>query len=112
MCRANMPRHNSTSRLCRTPEAGLERVAATRRSVHIEDIRAQEPYLEGNPAVVAISDLAGARTIVIVPMLKDDKLVGTLAIYRQEVSPFTEKQIAWSAILPTGGDRHREHIAC
>ena len=56
-------------------------------------MRTQAPYLEGNPAVVAISDVAGARTIAIVPMLKDDKLVGTLAIYRQEVSPFSEKQI-------------------
>ena len=75
------------------PRGGLGTVAATHRSVHINDIRTQEPYLEGNPAVVAISDLAGARTIAIVPMLKADNLVGTLAIYRQEVRPFTEKQI-------------------
>ena len=75
------------------PKAGLGTVAATHRPVHITDIRTQEPYLEGNPAVVAISDIAGARTLAIVPMLKDDRLIGTLAIYRQEVSPFTEKQI-------------------
>ena len=94
----NVPREYAETQLNKPfvphPRGGLGTVAATHRPVHIEDIRAQEPYLEGNPAVVAISDLAGARTIAIVPMLKDDKLVGTLAIYRQEVSPFSEKQIA------------------
>ncbi|MGA7015873.1 MAG: GAF domain-containing protein, partial [Pseudolabrys sp.] len=68
------------------PEGALGTVVATRRPVHIEDIRAQRPYLEGHPAVVALSNLAGARTLVAVPMLKDDKLVGTIAIFRQEVS--------------------------
>ena len=48
---------------------------------------------EGDPAVTAIGDLGGARTIVIVPMIKDDRLVGTIVIYRQEVRPFTDKQI-------------------
>src|SRR4029079_13124130 len=49
--------------------------------------------LDGNPAVVALSDLAGARTLAIVPMLMADKLIGALAIYLQEVSPFSEKQV-------------------
>jgi two-component system, NtrC family, sensor kinase len=93
----NVPREYAETQLNKPfaphPRGGLGTVAATHRSVHIKDIRTQEPYLEGNPAVVAISDLAGARTIAIVPMLKDDNLVGTLAIYRQEVSPFSEKQI-------------------
>ena len=40
-----------------------------------------------------MSDLAGARTIVIVPMLRENELVGTIAIYRREVRPFTEKQV-------------------
>ena len=93
----NVPHQYSETQLNKPfvphPRGGLGTVAATLRPVHIEDIRTQEPYLEGNAAVVAISDLAGARTLAIVPMLKDDKLVGTLAIYRQEVSPFSEKQI-------------------
>ena len=42
---------------------------------------------------VAAAELGGARTLVVVPMLKDDELVGTIAIYRQEVRPFTDKQI-------------------
>ena len=53
----------------------------------------QPPYLEGDPEVVALVDLAGARTIVNVPMVKDQRLIGTISIFRQEVRPFTEKQI-------------------
>ena len=76
------------------PKSGLGTIIRTRRSIQIEDLRTQPPYLEGHPAVVAMSDLAGARTIVIVPLLKEDELIGTIAIYRQEVRPFTDKQIA------------------
>jgi GAF domain-containing protein len=75
------------------PASGLGTILRTHQAVHIEDLRAQQPYLEGAPAVVAISDLAGARTLVIVPMLKEDELIGTIAIYRKEVRPFDDKQI-------------------
>jgi hypothetical protein len=50
-------------------------------------------YLEGSPGIVGLSNLGGARTLVTVPMLKDAKLVGTIGVYRQEVRPFTGKQI-------------------
>ena len=76
------------------PKSALGTVATTHRPVHVNDIRAEPPYLEGHPAVLALSNLAGARTLVAVPMLKDDKLVGTIAIFRQEVNPFNDKQIA------------------
>jgi GAF domain-containing protein len=75
------------------PRAGLAHVARTKQTAHTHDLRTQPPYLEGDPAVVAIADLAGARTIVNVPMLKDDRLVGTISIFRQEVRAFTDKQI-------------------
>ncbi len=75
------------------PQSGLAYVARTRQIAHINDLRTQPPYLEGDPAVVAIVELAGARTILLVPMLKESKLVGTISIFRQEVRPFTEKQI-------------------
>src|SRR5262245_16190894 len=75
------------------PESGLGDVERTRQIAHIEDVRARQVYLEGDPVVVALADLAGARTLLIVPMLKDNELIGTIGIYRQEVRPFTDKQI-------------------
>jgi GAF domain-containing protein len=75
------------------PESGLAYVARTKQLAHIDDIRKQPPYLKGDPAVVGLADVAGARTLLIVPMLKESTLVGTIAIYRQEVRPFTDKQI-------------------
>jgi GAF domain-containing protein len=75
------------------PQSPLAQVIQTKQVVQIADVRTNPAYLEGSPAIVALSDLGGARTLVTVPMLRDAKLVGTITVYRQEVRPFTDKQI-------------------
>src|SRR6266446_10668467 len=75
------------------PEGGLGQVIRTKQVAQIADVRTNPAYLEGSPVIVALSDLGGARTLVSVPMLRDAELVGTIVVYRQEVRPFTDKQI-------------------
>ena len=75
------------------PAGGLGRILSTRHPVHITDTMAERRYLDGDPYAVTAAKLSGSRTIVFVPMLKDDEVVGAIAIYRKEVNPFTDKQI-------------------
>jgi signal transduction histidine kinase len=75
------------------PNVPLARAVVTKKVQHVIDIAAEQAYLERDPAIVSIVELGGARTLVAVPMLKDDELIGVITIYRQEVKPFTEKQI-------------------
>jgi len=76
------------------PQSGHAQIVRTKRAVQISDIRKMPPYLEGDPRLVALADVGGARTTLGVPMLKEDKLLGTIVIYRQEVQPFSDKQVA------------------
>jgi adenylate cyclase len=76
------------------PVLPLARVAATKTIVHVLDIAAEVNLHEKNPRVVALVRSAGARTVLSVPMLKDDSLIGAVIIYRTEVRAFTEKQVA------------------
>ena len=75
------------------PKSGLGRLVATKQVVHIADILEDEGYLAGASISVAIFKTAGARTLLVVPMLKDNEVVGNILIYRQQVRPFTDKQI-------------------
>ena len=70
------------------------RLIATKRVVHIADLRADQAFRDGAPTTVLLAEAAGARSYLGVPMVKDDELIGTIIIYRQEVRPFTDKQIA------------------
>jgi hypothetical protein len=72
----------------------LGRLIDTKQVVHIADLTAEQVYAEGNPIRRANADVAGARTLVAVPMLKDSELISAISIYRQEVRPFSDKQIA------------------
>src|SRR5262249_376270 len=75
------------------PNNPLTWVVATKQLQHIADFRKEQAYVEREPPAVALAEVAGARTVVIVPMLKENELLGVLATYRQEVRPFTDKQI-------------------
>jgi adenylate cyclase len=66
----------------------------TKKITHIADAKASEAYAERHPATVAAVELGGIRSVLTVPLLKENKLIGAFALARQEVRPFTDKQIA------------------
>jgi GAF domain-containing protein len=76
------------------PETVVARVARTKRMVHIADLAASRGYAERDAVVVAGVEIGGVRTLLGVPMLKEDELIGAILLYRQEIRPFTDKQIA------------------
>ena len=75
------------------PISPLDRVIKTKQVIHIPDLLRDQSYLDRAPRIVSLADSAGARAIVVVPMLKESELIGAIAIYRQEVRPFTDRQI-------------------
>ena len=92
------------------PTTGIGRVVQTKDVVQIEDAAADRGYADRDPIRVAAVELGGIRTLLNVPMLKEKELIGAIAIYRVEVRPFTDKQIALVRELRQSGrhcDRER-----
>jgi two-component system, NtrC family, sensor kinase len=75
------------------PLTPIGRVVQSRQIVHIADYRTDQAYLDRDPLTVAGIELGGIRTLLVVPMIKNDVLMGAIIIFRQEVRPFTDKQI-------------------
>src|SRR5580704_2396424 len=76
------------------PSTSLWRAANTKQAVQIADVRSEQGYVEHDPFVVSAVALGGYRSVLSVPMLHEDELVGVITIFRQEVRPFTDEQIS------------------
>jgi GAF domain-containing protein len=75
------------------PATSLGQIASTKQVVNIADVAAVPAFFE-RPEARALVELGGCRSLITVPMLKEKSLIGAIAVYRQEVRPFTNKQIA------------------
>jgi GAF domain-containing protein len=75
------------------PDGPIRRAATTKQVAHATDIRELQSYVERHPQTVVSVELGKFRTVLAVPMLKDDELIGVITLNRQEVRPFTGKQI-------------------
>jgi GAF domain-containing protein len=76
------------------PHSGSGRAIRTKRVIHIADLMNDEGYLKRDPRLIALVETGGARAAVFTPLLKDNEVIGILVLFRQEVGPFTDKQIA------------------
>ena len=76
------------------PGSQLARAIENRQTLQVLDLECEDLYREGNPFVRAMVDLGGVRTILTVPLCRDETVLGFLSVYRQEVRAFSDKQIA------------------
>jgi GAF domain-containing protein len=76
------------------PKNPIGQMITTKKVVHFPDMAASKAYADRDPVTVAAVELGGVRTLIVVPMLKENEVIGALALAHQEVRPFTEKQIA------------------
>ncbi|MGH6979860.1 MAG: GAF domain-containing protein, partial [Stellaceae bacterium] len=76
------------------PDVPIGRALASRQPVLVDDLATEQSYLDREPWIVAGVERAGIRSMCVVPMLKDDDVIGAVSFYRREIRPFAEKQIA------------------
>jgi GAF domain-containing protein len=95
------------------PDTPLARVTQTKKIAHIADAKTTQGYIERDPNFASMVEIAGARTILSVPMLKEDELIGVITIYRQEdkLSEGVWLQNSARRAAPSGGDRDRHLLA-
>jgi GAF domain-containing protein len=96
------------------PATALGRTLATKQPVQIADVLNEPQYFDVLPGYTdtKLTKLAGARTMLSVPMLKENELVGAIVIYRPEVRPFAgQADRTGQELRCAGGYRHREHPA-
>ena len=86
-------RRNPLIDLRENPGTPLDRVASSKQVLHIPDLRTDQSYIGENRFIVRLVEAGGTRTFVSVPMLKEGELIGAINMYREEVQPFTDKQI-------------------
>jgi signal transduction histidine kinase len=76
------------------PKLPFGRMVATKMAVQVADIMAEEAYIvQRDPRLVAPVEIGGARTVLVVPLLKEGEVIGAFSLYRQEVRTFSDKQI-------------------
>src|SRR5262249_5835379 len=93
-CRPRLPIREKAARSVLDRVVLLVRLLERSRRLIFADLAATPAYAERDPPAVSAVELGGVRTVIAVPMLKDNETIGIISIFRQEVRPFTDKQVA------------------